>query len=133
MATKETMKTIKSYLLGLLEAGDPTPIEELPDEVVEKRFQTLRHALTNHDETVKQNRDLQSELNNTKRKLEELKNKPFFPVPDEFGRRVGLWRIYTNFACVVQFLNTLQQIGIVEVEYKAQKTPCFFMLGLQTR
>ena len=44
MATKETMKTIKSYLLGLLEAGDPTPIEELPDEVVEKRFQTLRHA-----------------------------------------------------------------------------------------
>ena len=121
MATKETMKTIKSYLLGLLEAGDPTPIEELPDEVVEKRFQTLRLALTNHDETVKQNRDLQSELNNTKKELNELKNKPFFPFPMNSGDGLDFGEFILISHAWFSFLNTLQQIGIVEVEYKAQK------------
>ena len=120
MATKETMKTIKSYLLGLLEAGDPTPLEELPDDVVEKRFQTLKHALTNHDETVKQNRDLQSELNNTKRELEELKNKPFFPFPMNSGGGLDFGEFVLISHAWFSFLNSLQQVGIVEVEYKTQ-------------
>jgi len=92
---------------------DELPIA-LGQEETLKRLHAVKLSLQNHKETVKQNQSLQKSLN-------ELKERPFFPYPLNSGNRQDYGEFYLISHAWFSFLNTSQQIGIVEVEYKHDK------------
>lgn len=119
--SKQFSEQMTSKLWGLLEnPEDEKALFAFGEEEILKRFNTLKMSLDNHEATVKQNRDLQTELNN-------LKNKPFFP----FGLNSGGLTDYGEFLLVSHawfgFLDETRQIGIVEVEWKKSGKRCLYM------
>lgn len=92
--------------------------EFLEDEEIIARLQTIKLSLLNHNETVQQNRNLQGELNKANSKLEEIKKKPFFPYPLNSGNNADYGAFILISHAWFSFLNTAQQVGIVEVQYK---------------
>ena len=122
MATESVKKTIISFLLALLENSDGQSWEDLSDEELTRRFNGLKFSLQNHEETVRQNRNLQRELQNAKNKIDELNSKPFFPYRMNDGGRADFgdfilishaWFTVSNFPLT---------LGIVEVEWKSDKS-----------
>ena len=63
-------------------------------EKLQKEIQAMRLSVQNHDETVKQNRDLQTELKNAKDKIKELESRPFFHYQMNDGGRKDYGEFY---------------------------------------
>ncbi len=93
--------------------------EFLEDEEIIKRLKAVRMSLLNHEETVIQNRNLQTELNKANKKLEELNRKPFFPYQLNSGNRTDFGEFYLISHAWFTISNFPIQLGIVEVEWKS--------------
>lgn len=98
-------------------------------EKLQKEIQAMRLSVQNHDETVKQNRDLQTELKNAKDKIKELESRPFFPYQMNDGGRKDYGEFYLISHAWFSFINTTQQVGIVEVEWKSGSHCLYIGLG----
>ena len=92
--------------------------EYLEDEEIIKRLKAVKLSLKNHEETVLQNRDLQGQLNNKARELEQIKQRPFFPYPMNDGGRTDFGGFYLISHAWFNITNFPLLLGIVEVEWK---------------
>lgn len=129
MATNTTKKTIQSFMMALLEYNEES-WEELPDEILEARFKELKLSLSNYDNVVNQNKSLQTQLNETTKKLNNLKDKPFFPYALNSGNMADFGEFYLVSHAWFSFLDEKQQIGIIEVEYKNQNGRRVMYMGI---
>lgn len=130
MATNATKKTIQSFMMALLESDDGVSWEDLLDEVLEARFETLKLSISNYNNVVQQNKSLQTQLNETTAALEKLKEKPFFPYLMNSGNMADFGEFYLVSHAWFSFLDEKQQIGIVEVEYKNQNGRRVMYMGI---
>lgn len=118
MATEAAKKTIKSFMMALLESDDGMSWEELSDEILEARFKSLQLSLSNYNNVVQQNKELQTRLNTTTKSLNELKDKPFFPYLLNSGGMMDFGAFYLVSHAWFTIPNLQDQLGIVEVEWK---------------
>ena len=95
---------------------------------------TMLLCVKNHDETVEQNRQLQTELNKANDKIKtleneikKLKNLPFFPYPMNSGGRQDYGEFYLISHAWFSCMQERQQVGIVEVEWKADGRRCIYL------
>lgn len=110
---------VKEYV-ELLKKDDETFGDALKMSIEEQysRLKAIRLSLQNHEGTVQQNRNLQQELQNKEKTIKKLKERPFFPYPMNDGGMTDFGEFYLVSHAWFSFLNTTQQVGIVEVEYK---------------
>ena len=101
-----------------------------------QQIKEMRLSVQNHKETIQQNRCLQSELRKAndeiirlQNKIKELEKRPFFPYPMNDGRRKDYGEFYLISHAWFSFLNTTQQVGIVEVEWKSGNHCLYIGLG----
>lgn len=92
--------------------------EFLEDEEIIKRLNAVKMSLQNHEETIIQNRNLQGELKNKTRELEQLKKQPFFPYSMNDGGRADFGEFYLISHAWFTISNFPISLGIVEVEWK---------------
>ena len=78
----------------------------------------LFQAVSQYNAVVQQNKDLQTELNQKNKMIDELNSKPFFPYQMNDGGRLDFGSFVLISHAWFSFLNTKFQVGIVEVEYK---------------
>lgn len=114
----KTIKTIistsvaqKMYEL-IDDIDDPRNPEFLEDEEIIKKLHSIQMSLKNHEEVIKQNHQLQGELN-------DLKNKPFFPYALNSGNRMDFGEFVLISHAWFTIPNLPVQLGIVEVEWKS--------------
>lgn len=70
---------VAEKMYDLIKSPDDTRDPEfLEDEEIVKRLQSIKMSLQNHDETVKQNKNLQTSLRLKETELAELKKNRFF-------------------------------------------------------
>lgn len=100
-------------------ADDERDVQFLEDEEIINRLQTIKMSLLNHNDTVKQNRDLQGDLNAKNRELNELKKKPFFPYALNSGNNMDFGEFILISHAWFTISNIPFQLGIVEVEWKS--------------
>lgn len=111
---------VAEKMYDLIKSPDDTRDPEfLEDEEIVKRLQSIKMSLQNHDETVTQNKNLQTSLRQKEKELKELKKKPFFPYSLNSGNMAD----YGEFLLVSHAWFTIPnlpvQLGIVEVEWKS--------------
>ena len=92
--------------------------EYLEDEEIINRLHTVKMSLLNHEETVNQNRQLQSELNRKQKEIDELKKMPFFPYALNSGEGMDFGEFVLISHAWFTIPNLPAQLGIVEVEWK---------------
>lgn len=97
---------------------DSMDVKFLEDEEIINRLHTVKISLLNHEETVNQNRQLQSELNRKQMEIDELKKKPFFPYALNSGDRMDFGEFILISHAWFTIPNLPAQLGIVEVEWK---------------
>lgn len=85
--------------------------EFLEDEEIIKRLKTIKLSLSNYDNVVLQNKNLQGELNT-------LKKQPFFPYALNSGGNKDFGEFYLISHAWFSISNFPIQLGIVEVEWK---------------
>ena len=86
--------------------------EFLEDEEIIKRLKTIKLSLSNYDNVVLQNKNLQGELNT-------LKKQPFFPYALNSGGNKDFGEFYLISHAWFTIPNIQSQLGIVEVEWKS--------------
>lgn len=86
--------------------------EFLEDEEILKRLKTIKLSLSNYENVVQQNKNLQSELNT-------LKKQPFFPYALNSGYNEDYGEFYLISHAWFSISNFPIQLGIVEVEWKS--------------
>jgi len=86
--------------------------EFLEDEEIIKRLKTVKLSLSNYDNVVHQNKNLQKELNT-------LKKQPFFPYMLNSGNNQDFGEFYLISHAWFSITNFPIQLGIVEVEWKS--------------
>ena len=91
---------------------DPRNPEFLEDEEIIKKLHSIQMSLRNHEEVIKQNRQLQRELS-------DLKDKPFFPYTLNSGNRMDFGEFVLISHAWFTIPNLPVQLGIVEVEWKS--------------
>ena len=89
------------------------------DKEVIDRLRSIQMSLNNHEETVKQNRQLQQELNAKTKELEELKKRPFFPYKMNSGNNMDFGEFVLISHAWFTIPNLHEQLGIIEVEWKS--------------
>lgn len=104
---------ITSNLWSLLETnGDKVALFGLGEKEIKKRFNALKMSFKNHNEIVKQNQQLQSELRT-------LKERPFFPYELNSGNGLDFGEFILISHAWFTISNLPAQLGIVEVEWKS--------------
>ena len=98
---------------------NPQKPEFWEDKEVIDRLRSIRMSLNNHEETVKQNRQLQQELNAKTKALKELKKRPFFPYKMNSGDNMDFGEFVLISHAWFTIPNLPVQLGIVEVEWKS--------------
>lgn len=106
LAFKEYFEILKKEDETFEQVLNITPAEQL------ERLKLIRLSLENHEQTVKQNKNLQSELR-------ELKKQPFFPYALNSGNRTDFGEFYLISHAWFSISNFPIQLGIVEVEWKS--------------
>lgn len=86
--------------------------EFLEDEEILKRLKTIKLSLSNYENVVQQNKNLQKELNT-------LKKQPFFPYALNSGYNEDYGEFYLISHAWFSISNFPIQLGIVEVEWKS--------------
>jgi hypothetical protein len=86
--------------------------EFLEDKEIIKRLKTVKLSLSNYDNVVHQNKNLQKELNT-------LKKQPFFPYMLNSGNNQDFGEFYLISHAWFSITNFPIQLGIVEVEWKS--------------
>ena len=119
MATESVKRTITSFLLAMLEKDDGQSWEDLSDEELFRRFNGLKLSLQNHEETVQQNRNLQTQLTTKEAELKKIKEAPFFPYVMNDGGRAEYKEFYLISHAWFTIPNLPALLGIVEVEWKS--------------
>lgn len=79
----------------------------------------VKLSIKNHEETIAQNRDLQSEIKTKNDKLAELEKRPFFPYPMNDGNMADFGEFYLVSHAWFHSLNESRQIGIIEIQTKS--------------
>lgn len=100
------------------DVNDPRTPEIWEDIEIIDRLRAIRMSLKNHEETVKQNRQLQQELNAKTKALEELKKRPFFPYKMNSGNNMDFGEFILISHAWFTIPNLHEQLGIIEVEWK---------------
>lgn len=85
--------------------------KKIDDEEVLKRLKLIKLSFENHNEIVKQNQQLQSELR-------ALKERPFFPYELNSGNGLDFGEFILISHAWFTISNLPAQLGIVEVEWK---------------
>lgn len=98
---------------------NPQPPEFWEDKEVIDRLRSIKMSLNNHEETVKQNRQLQQELNVKTKALKELKKRPFFPYKMNSGNNMDFGEFILISHAWFTIPNLHEQLGIIEVEWKS--------------
>lgn len=97
---------------------DPLKPESLEDEEIIKRLHAVKLSLRNHEGTVQQNRNLQTQLLTKEAELKKIKEAPFFPYAMNDGGRADYKEFYLISHAWFTIPNLPAQLGIVEVEWK---------------
>lgn len=97
---------------------NPQKPEFWEDKEVIDRLRSIKMSLNNHEETVKQNRQLQQELKAKRKALEELKKRPFFPYKMNSGNNMDFGEFILISHAWFTISNLHEQLGIIEVEWK---------------
>lgn len=102
-----------SNLWSLLERiDDKVALFGLGEKEILKRFNALKMSFQNHNEIIKQNQQLQSELRT-------LKERPFFPYELNSGNGLDFGEFVLISHAWFTISNLPAQLGIVEVEWKS--------------
>lgn len=111
---------VAEKMYDLIKSPDDTRDPEfLEDEEIINRLQSIKMSLQNHDETVKQNKNLQTSLRLKETELAELKKKPFFPYALNSGNMTDFGEFLLVSHAWFTIPNLPVQLGIVEVEWKS--------------
>lgn len=105
IAIREYYEILKKEGETLEQVLNITPAEQF------ERLKLIRLSLANHEATVKQNRQLQNELN-------VLKQQPFFPYKLNSGNNEDFGEFILISHAWFTIPNLTKQLGIVEVEWK---------------
>ena len=95
--------------------SDEQPPEFLTDEEILKRLSGIKLSLAGYKKIVQQNKNLQSELS-------EIKKRPFFPYVLNSGNHADFGEFYLISHAWFTISNLPCQLGIVEIECKPEGT-----------